>query len=100
MNEADREENADSSKYGIHWWVCLKVDIRIEILLEKNPNIHQPNTLPDGGGKPKQDIHGRLCKPIVLALGLAGRGDFLMKDGDDSFEGIARLKPRKERMRC
>jgi len=35
MNDTNREENADPSNYDIRRWVCLKVDIRIEILHDK-----------------------------------------------------------------
>jgi len=35
MNDANREENADPNNYNIRRWICLKDDIRIEILHEE-----------------------------------------------------------------
>lgn len=35
MNNTNREENADPSNYDVRRWVCLKVDIRMEILHEE-----------------------------------------------------------------
>jgi hypothetical protein len=35
VSDTNRKENADPSKYDIRRWVCLKVDIRIEILHEE-----------------------------------------------------------------
>jgi hypothetical protein len=67
----------------------------------KYPDIHQPNSLANGGGKRKKDFHGRhnpFCESIIAILGLAEGGDFLMKDGEDSVGGGAGLKPGKERM--
>ena len=36
MNDTYHEEHADPSKYDTCRWICLKVDIRIEILHERN----------------------------------------------------------------
>jgi hypothetical protein len=57
--------------------------------------------LANGSGKWKQDFHHRhdpFCESIVAILGLAERGDFLMKDGVESVGGITGLKLGKERM--
>jgi hypothetical protein len=57
--------------------------------------------LANGSGKWKQDFHHRhdpFCESIVAILGLAERGDFLMKDGEESVGGITGLKLGKERM--
>jgi hypothetical protein len=70
---------------------------------KKYPDIHQPNSLANGVGKRKQDLHGRhnpSRESIVAILGLAERRDFFMKDGEDSVGRIAGLEPGKERMRC
>ena len=45
MNDTDREEYADPSKYDARRWICLKVDIRIEILHERNTLIFTIPTL-------------------------------------------------------
>jgi hypothetical protein len=64
-------------------------------------NIHQPNALANGLRKRIQDIHSwdnPFCEPVVANLRLAGCGDLLSKDGEDSLGGFARLKAGKERM--
>jgi hypothetical protein len=45
MNDTNREENADPSKYDIRWWIYLKRGIRIEIFSRKNILIFTSPTL-------------------------------------------------------
>jgi len=70
--------------------------------MRKYPNIHQPSTPANRGGKRTQDIYGRgdpFCETVITILGLAERRDLLSKDGEDGLGGIAGLKAGKERMR-
>ena len=103
MNDTDREENSNPGKDSICRGESLKVDIRTEILHEKNSDIHQPNTLAKRLRKRIEDFYCRgdpFCEFIITTLGLAERGwDLLPESGEDGLGGIAGLKGGKERMR-
>jgi hypothetical protein len=66
------------------------------------PNTHYPDTLAKSCGKRIQYIHDRgdpFCQSVVTILGLIERGDLLSEDSENGLGRVARLKPRKKRMR-